>query len=288
MNPRRAGTSQGRGGSSGGGCGVLPALEGSVGGGSGGSIERGSTGEGGNGDDNASVRSGLSMGTHSEHNHSRPGTSNNRGNNTRISILSTKPNTASRKLRTSSSNTNLLTSPSMKRTNTDTNLHSSSTKTSGFLSSPSTKKGLFTSPSTKNLLSSSLSSLEDAGLGMNRSFLSTSNSFLFSNTGNSSRPMTTGGFNTPNRANTTAMNSPMKSGKNTNNNNIIKNEEDNYSSHSSDMLSFGDLAEDKNPSKRPITASTIDFFRVCSLCELKFPRDCMEVKVMRKHVVQLR
>ena len=32
----------------------------------------------------------------------------------------------------------------------------------------------------------------------------------------------------------------------------------------------------------------VDFFRVCSLCELRLPRESVEMQVIRKHVVKLR
>lgn len=60
---------------------------------------------------------------------------------------------------------------------------------------------------------------------------------------------------------------------------------DDHSITSQDLMSFSDSS--KGP-ERPAPLTTIDFFRVCALCEVKFPRDCMEVKVMRKHVVNLR
>lgn len=60
---------------------------------------------------------------------------------------------------------------------------------------------------------------------------------------------------------------------------------DDASLNSSDLLSFGDSSK---AGEAPAPLTTIDFFRVCNLCEVKFPRDCMEVKVMRKHVVNLR
>jgi hypothetical protein len=31
-----------------------------------------------------------------------------------------------------------------------------------------------------------------------------------------------------------------------------------------------------------------EFFRTCSLCEVKFPRHAMDKKVLRKHVIELR
>ena len=60
---------------------------------------------------------------------------------------------------------------------------------------------------------------------------------------------------------------------------------DDNSITSQDLMSFGDSSKGPEP---PAPLTTIDFFRVCALCEVKFPRDCMEVKVMRKHVVNLR
>lgn len=51
------------------------------------------------------------------------------------------------------------------------------------------------------------------------------------------------------------------------------------------------LVERPSPSlliQEDAKANTVDFFRVCALCELKFPRDGMEIKVLRKHVVALR
>jgi hypothetical protein len=148
--------------------------------------------------------------------------------------------------------------------------------------SPSTKFGappgsakVAPAASSRNLLSSSMTSLEG---GLNRSLTLGQNSLVRSSTSvtlipnASARPQTTGGM--PNQR--ALLKSPTKV--------PVNDEVDSF--QGSDLLSFGDSDGSKHQ-ERPQTV-TIDFFRVCSLCELKFPRDCMEMKVMRKHVVQLR
>ena len=52
-----------------------------------------------------------------------------------------------------------------------------------------------------------------------------------------------------------------------------------------DDFSFSDENERKSQKKE---IQNIDFFRICGLCELRLPRDAIEMKVFRKHIVQLR
>ena len=41
-------------------------------------------------------------------------------------------------------------------------------------------------------------------------------------------------------------------------------------------------------SSEPLKETVVDFFRVCALCELRLPRESVEMQVIRKHVVKLR
>lgn len=56
--------------------------------------------------------------------------------------------------------------------------------------------------------------------------------------------------------------------------------------------SFDDFDFDDDGNSRMSGAQkelkNIDFFRVCSLCELRLPRASVDIKVLRKHVVKLR
>lgn len=131
-----------------------------------------------------------------------------------------------------------------------------------------------TAPNTpgNKLLSASMSSLE----GHNRSAQnllrpSTSQANLNATPTPVSRPQTTG------TANLRSKQTTGRAGTGGN--------DEAHSINSFDFMSFGDSSKEEKVS---LSATTIDFFRVCSLCELKFPRDCMEIKVMRKHVVSLR
>lgn len=52
-----------------------------------------------------------------------------------------------------------------------------------------------------------------------------------------------------------------------------------------DLISESEQSQRREISKE-LTA--IDFFRICALCEMRFPRSAVDFKVVRKHIVQLR
>lgn len=63
---------------------------------------------------------------------------------------------------------------------------------------------------------------------------------------------------------------------------------DNESMGGIDLLGDGDfdgVFGNRNNNKQP---KTREFFRTCSLCEVKFPRHAMDKKVLRKHIIELR
>jgi hypothetical protein len=53
-----------------------------------------------------------------------------------------------------------------------------------------------------------------------------------------------------------------------------------------DDFDFDDDENKQNQNKNEI--KNIDFFRICGLCEMRLPRDAIEIKVFRKHIVKLR
>jgi hypothetical protein len=246
LNPRRGQTSQGL---------RLPAMENTLAN-TAGSVAEGSNAEGSHAHEESSLQSGQSR-------NSLPAPALGERKNSRPNTRSSFIGTPSKKFR----------GPPGVGFEDSVRAGSPSTK---FTAPPGSAK-LVPSASSRNLLSSSMTSLEGAlnrslTLGQNSASLVRSSISLNLIPNTSSRPQTTGGL--PNAR--AVLKSPSK---------IPANDEvDSF--QGSDMLSFGDSDAGKHQ-ERPQTV-TIDFFRVCSLCELKFPRDCMEMKVMRKHVVQLR
>lgn len=62
-----------------------------------------------------------------------------------------------------------------------------------------------------------------------------------------------------------------------------------FSGNASDSFDDFDFDDDSNGgSMKQQELKNIDFFRVCSLCELRLPRASIDIKVLRKHVVKLR
>jgi hypothetical protein len=61
---------------------------------------------------------------------------------------------------------------------------------------------------------------------------------------------------------------------------VVVDDEDNLD------FDFDDEDGENKDSKKEI--KNIDFFRVCALCEQRLPRDSIEIKVFRKHIVKLR
>ena len=59
----------------------------------------------------------------------------------------------------------------------------------------------------------------------------------------------------------------------------------------SDSENIGDmdlLDDDFDGTRNKKQTKTREFFRTCSLCEVKFPRHAVDKKILRKHIIELR